>query len=81
MTVKTTYSKDTGKSYTVLSESGSDIVRHFVLDALLGCAADPRPRERCFRPAAELQRYMGRDLDQQCRRGQGKDCLRHQARG
>jgi hypothetical protein len=35
MTVKTTYSKDTGKSYTILSESGSDIVRHFVLDALL----------------------------------------------
>jgi hypothetical protein len=35
MTVKTTYSKDTGKSYAILSESGSDIVRHFVLDALL----------------------------------------------
>lgn len=35
MTVKTTYSKDTGKSYAILSETGSDIVRHFVLDALL----------------------------------------------
>lgn len=35
MTVKTTYSKDTGKSYTILSESGSDVVRHFVLNTLL----------------------------------------------
>lgn len=35
MTVKTTYSRDTGKNYIILSESGSDIVRHFVLDALL----------------------------------------------
>lgn len=35
MTVKTTYARDTGKSYTILSESGSEIVRHFVLDTLL----------------------------------------------
>jgi hypothetical protein len=35
MTVKTTYNKDTGKSYSILSESGSEILKHFVLDALL----------------------------------------------
>jgi len=35
MTVKTTYSKDTGKSYIIVSETGSEILKHFVLDALL----------------------------------------------
>ena len=35
MTVKTSYSRETGKSYQVLSESGSDLVRHFGLHALL----------------------------------------------
>lgn len=35
MTVKTAYSKDTGKSYQILSESGSAILRKYVLDSLL----------------------------------------------
>ena len=35
MTVQTTYSKDSGKSYKVLSESGSGIIRKFGLDPLL----------------------------------------------
>jgi hypothetical protein len=35
MTVKTTYDKDTGKSYSIISETGSDVLRHFVLDSLL----------------------------------------------
>jgi len=35
MTVKTTYDKNAGKSYSILSESGSEILKHFVLDALL----------------------------------------------
>jgi hypothetical protein len=35
MTVKTAYHKDTGKTYTVVSETGSEILRHFVFDALL----------------------------------------------
>ena len=35
MTVKTAYNKDTGKTYTVVSETGSEILRHFVFDALL----------------------------------------------
>jgi hypothetical protein len=35
MTVKTIYDKDTGKSYSIVSETGSDVLRHFVLDSLL----------------------------------------------
>jgi hypothetical protein len=35
MTVKTTYEKDTGKSYAILSESGSELIRKFVLDSIL----------------------------------------------
>jgi hypothetical protein len=35
MTVKTTYRKDTGKSYTVVSQSGSELIRKFVLGAIL----------------------------------------------
>jgi len=35
MTVRTTYDKDTGKSYAIVSETGSEVLRHFVLDSLL----------------------------------------------
>jgi len=35
MTVKTTYKRDTGKSYIVLSESGSALIRNLVLGAIL----------------------------------------------
>jgi len=35
MTVKTTYKRDTGKHYDVLSESGSALIRNLVLDAIL----------------------------------------------
>lgn len=35
MTVKTTYREDTGKSYTIVSESGSELIRKFVLGAIL----------------------------------------------
>jgi hypothetical protein len=35
MTVKTTYRKETGKSYAILSESGSEIIRRFGLRPLL----------------------------------------------
>src|ERR1700722_14915822 len=31
MTVKTDYQRDTGKNYTILSESGSDVLRRVVL--------------------------------------------------
>jgi len=35
MTVKTTYRKDTGKSYTIVSQSGSELIRKFVLGTIL----------------------------------------------
>ena len=35
MTVKTTYKKETGKSYEILSESGSGLIRSLVLSAIL----------------------------------------------
>jgi outer membrane lipoprotein-sorting protein len=35
MMVKTVYSKDSGKSYTILSQSGSQVIRNLVLGTLL----------------------------------------------
>ncbi len=35
MTVKTTYKKETGKSYAIISESGSTILRKLVLNSIL----------------------------------------------
>jgi outer membrane lipoprotein-sorting protein len=35
MTVKTTYQRDTGKSYTIISQTGSEIIRSLVLSAIL----------------------------------------------
>ena len=35
MTVMTTYKKDSGKSYTIVSQAGSGIVRNLVLGAIL----------------------------------------------
>jgi hypothetical protein len=35
MTVKTVYQRETGKSYTILSHSGSEVIRKFVLNSIL----------------------------------------------
>jgi outer membrane lipoprotein-sorting protein len=35
MTVKTTYARETGKSYNILSQSGSQLIRNLVLSAIL----------------------------------------------
>jgi hypothetical protein len=35
MTVKTTYQRDTGKSYTIISQTGSGVIRSLVLGAIL----------------------------------------------
>ncbi|HEV2487328.1 MAG TPA: hypothetical protein VGT08_17510 [Terracidiphilus sp.] len=35
MTVKTTYKRDTGKSYSIVSENGSAVIRNLVLHAIL----------------------------------------------
>jgi len=73
MTVKTTYSKDTGKSYQILSETGSEILRKYVLDSLLENEkriSDPANREASWFTSANyemklqpggVQRIDGRD--------------------
>jgi hypothetical protein len=72
MTVKTTYRKDAGKSYTVLSQSGSSILRKLVLFPLLDeekRVNEPAIRETFWFTSAnyhmqvvpgELQRVDGR---------------------
>src|ERR1039458_8481072 len=41
MTVKTLYQKDTGKSYTILSQTGSEVIRSPGLGAMLGNGKSP----------------------------------------
>jgi hypothetical protein len=74
MTVKTTYDKDTGKSYSILSESGSEILKHFVLDALLENEKrinDPANREASWFTSAN---YEFKLLPGGIQRVDGRDC-------
>ena len=73
MTVRTTYRKDYGKSYTIVSESGSELIRKHVLDTLLNNEKEinlPGNRERSWFISANyamtlkpggIQRLDGRD--------------------
>jgi hypothetical protein len=75
MTVKTTYSKDTGKSYAILSESGSYIVRHFVLDALLDNEKrinEPGNREASWFTSANYEMKL---LPGGIQQVDGRDCI------
>ncbi len=75
MTVMTTYRKDSGKSYTILSQTGSSIVRKFVLGAILDnekLLNQPGTREGTWITSANyemtlkpggIQRLNGRDCD------------------
>jgi hypothetical protein len=52
MTVKTTYKRESGKSYEILSESGSEVLRRMVLHSILDNERDinkPGVREGSFR--------------------------------
>jgi hypothetical protein len=75
MTVKTAYNKDTGKSYTILFESGSDTLRHFVLDALL------ENEKRINEPGnREVSWFTSRNYEMKLqpggiRRVDGRDCF------
>jgi hypothetical protein len=74
MNVKTAYDKDTGKSYTILSESGSDILKHFVLDALLENEKhinEPGNREASWFTSANYELKLLPDAIQ---RVDGRDC-------
>jgi outer membrane lipoprotein-sorting protein len=75
MTVMTTYQKDTGKSYTVLSETGSSVVRNFVLDAILEnekALNQPGTREGTWITSANYEMTLKPGGTQ---RLDGRDCL------
>ena len=73
MTVKTTYRRDTGKSYAILSESGSAVIRNLVLHAILeneqqinspASGRDrglPLPTMKCKLKPGGIQKVDGRD--------------------
>lgn len=73
MTVMTTYRKDSGKSYTIVSQTGSSIVRNLVLSAILDnekLLNQPGTREGTWITSANyemtlkpggIQRLNGRD--------------------
>ena len=75
MTVKTTYRKDAGKSYTVLSQSGSSILRRFVLLPLLDeekRVNDPAIRETYWFTSAN---YLMQMVPGELQRVDGRNCL------
>jgi len=75
MTVKMAYNKDTGKTYTVVSETGSEILRHFVFDALLADEKrinEPANREASWFTSANYEMKLQPGGIQ---RVDGRDCL------
>lgn len=75
MTVKTAYNKDTGKTYTVVSETGSEILRHFVFDTLLEDEKrvnEPANREASWFTSANYEMKLQPGGIQ---RVDGRDCL------
>jgi hypothetical protein len=75
MTVKIAYNKDSGKSYTVVSETGSEILRHFVFDSLL------EDEKRVNEPAnREASWFISANYEMKLHPGgiqhvDGRDCL------
>ncbi|MGB6689701.1 MAG: hypothetical protein WBE76_17835 [Terracidiphilus sp.] len=75
MTVKTTYRKDSGKSYQILSQSGSGIIIKFGLDPLLENEKrinDPADREASWFTSANYEMKL---KSGQTERVNGHDCL------
>lgn len=75
MTVLTDYRKESGKSYTILSQTGSSIVRKFVLDAILDnekLLNRPAIREGTWITSANYQMTLKPGGIQ---RLNGRDCL------
>jgi hypothetical protein len=74
MTLKTTYNKDTGKSYVIITETGSEILKHFVLDALLENEKrinEPGNREASWFTSANYELKL---LPGGVQRVNGRDC-------
>jgi hypothetical protein len=75
MDVKTTYRKETGKTYAILSQSGSAIMRKFVLGPLLESEANinqPGNREGAWFTSANYEMKLEPGPTQ---RLDGRDCL------
>ena len=75
MTVNTTYRKDTGKSYTIVSQSGSGIIRSLVLGSILDNEVrlnKPGIREGAWVTSANYEMKLRPSGPQQLN---GRDCL------
>jgi outer membrane lipoprotein-sorting protein len=75
MTVNTTYRKDTGKSYAIVSQSGSGIIRSMVLETILDNekrASQPGIREGAWITSANYEMTLKPGGTQPLA---GRDCL------
>jgi len=75
MTVKTLYRQDTGKSYTILSQTGSQVIQSLVLGAILDNEKrlnQPGIREGSWFTSANYEMKLKSDASQ---RLDGRDCL------
>lgn len=75
MTVKTTYRQETGKTYAILSQSGSNTIRRLVLDSILDNEKrinQPGIREGSWLTSANYQMKLQRGGPQ---RLDGRDCF------
>ena len=75
MVVRTQYNRDTGKSYTILSHSGSELIRRFVLDAILDREKEinqPGVREGTWLTSANYEMKL---LPGNPQRVDGRNCL------
>jgi hypothetical protein len=75
MVVKTNYRRESGKSYTILSESGSTLIRKLVLDAILDREKqinEPGVREHAWITSANYEMKLKPGGTQ---RVDGRDCF------
>ncbi len=75
MTVKTLYRQDTGKSYTILSQTGSQVIQSLVLGAILDNEKrlnQPGIREGSWFTSANYEMKLKSDASQHL---DGRDCL------
>ena len=75
MTVKTTYLEDTGKSYNIVSQSGSSLIRNLVLGSILDNEKrlnDPGIRDETWITSANYQMKLEPGGTQPM---DGRDCL------
>jgi hypothetical protein len=74
MTVRTVYRKESGKTYTIVSKSGSELIQRFVLNAILDNEKhvnEPGVREGSWITSANYQMTVKPGIQQV----NGRDCL------